>query len=96
MIWAVKGYTSGDTGCHWINGNLQANNSRYFEGDATVQRVWLDLVDFVPGTEHTLTLKYGTTKGGKHAYELSDHLGLVGRLGHPRRSLSGSDRLHNG
>lgn len=35
----VTGYTSGDNGCRWINGNLQSNNSIYFEGDATVQRV---------------------------------------------------------
>ena len=35
------GYTTGDTGCRWINGNLQANNSIYKEGDATIQRVWL-------------------------------------------------------
>jgi hypothetical protein len=61
------GYSSGDTGCRWINGNLQSNNSRYFEGDATVQRLWLK--DFVPGSTHTVTLKYGTTKGGKHAYD---------------------------
>src|SRR5262245_34913781 len=39
------GYASGDTGCRWINGNLQKNNSTYAEGDATVQRLWLtDLV----------------------------------------------------
>ena len=43
----------------WINGNLQSNNSIYFEGDATVQRVWL--TDLAPGSTHTLTLKYGTT-----------------------------------
>ena len=41
------GYATGDTGCRWINGNLQANNSTYAEGDATVQRVWL--TDFLPG-----------------------------------------------
>ena len=61
------GYTTGDEGCRWINGNLQSNNSIYKEGDATVQRVWL--TDFVPGSSHTIRLKYGTTKGGKHAYD---------------------------
>ncbi|HEY4516434.1 MAG TPA: hypothetical protein VJG64_00645 [Candidatus Paceibacterota bacterium] len=61
------GYLTGDTGCRWTFGNLQPNNSKYFEHDATVQRVWLD--GFVPGSEHTITLKYGTTKGGKHAYD---------------------------
>ncbi len=61
------GYPSGDTGCQWINGNLQGNNSAYTEGDATVQRVWL--TDYTPGSTHTVTFKYGTTKGGKHAYD---------------------------
>ncbi|HEY3407426.1 MAG TPA: hypothetical protein VGK53_04560, partial [Propionicimonas sp.] len=61
------GYTAGDTGCRWINGNLQSNNSTYAEGDATVQRLWL--TDFAPGTTHSVTFKYGTTKGGAHAYD---------------------------
>lgn len=60
------GYTSGDLGCQWINGNLQSNTAYYAEGDATVQRVWL--TDFPPGL-HSVTLQYGTTKGGKHAYD---------------------------
>src|SRR4030095_5551062 len=58
---------TGDTGCRWINGNLQSNNSKYFEDDSTVQRVWV--TGFEPNTEHTITLKYGTTKAGKHAYD---------------------------
>ena len=56
-----------DEGCHWINGNLNANNSTYHEGDSTVQRLWID--DFTPGSSHTITFQYGTTKGGKHAYD---------------------------
>ena len=62
------GYATGDTGCRWINGNLlNANNSIYNEGDATVQRLWL--TGFAPGSTHTVQFKYGTTKGGKHAYD---------------------------
>ena len=61
------GYSSGDTGCRWTNGNLQSNNAIYYEGDATVQR--LSLTGFVPGSVHTVTLKYGTTKDGSHAYD---------------------------
>src|SRR3990172_1843696 len=61
------GYASGDQGCRWINGNLQANNSTYFEGDATVQRLWLTA--YAPGSLTTVTLQYGTTKAGKHAYD---------------------------
>ena len=29
------GYTTGDTGCRWTNGNLQHNNSLYREAAAT-------------------------------------------------------------
>src|SRR4029079_12788715 len=61
------GYTSGDTGCRWTNGNLQSNNSTYFEGDATPQRLWLD--GLTPGETDTITFDYGTTKQGKHAYD---------------------------
>ena len=63
------GYVSppSNLGCHWTNGNLQSNNSTYFEGDATVQRLWL--TDLVPGDSVTVTLEYGTTKGAKHAYD---------------------------
>ena len=56
-----------DPGCHWINGNLNANNSTYHEGDSTVQRAWL--TGFAPGSSHTVTFQYGTTKGAKHAYD---------------------------
>src|SRR3989344_2649408 len=60
------GYASGDTGCQWTNGNLQSNNSSYFEDDATVQRLAID--DLATG-DHTAIIKYGTTKGGKNAYD---------------------------
>ncbi len=61
------GYATGDTGCRWINGAINGNNSVYQEGDSTVQR--LSIEGFEPGTEHTVTIQYGTTKQGKHAYD---------------------------
>ena len=62
------GYTDGDLGCRWINGNLQSNNSTLFEGDATVQRVFL--TDIRGNFDHTIIFRYGTTRGtGKHAYD---------------------------
>jgi hypothetical protein len=61
------GYTTGNTGCRWINGAINGNNSVYQEGDATVQRLSLD--GFAPGSTHTVTIQYGTTKQGKHAYD---------------------------
>ena len=45
---------------------LQQNNSTYAEGDATVQRLWVS--ELTSGL-HTLTLHYGTTKGGTHTYD---------------------------
>ena len=57
-----NGYSTGDAGCRWTNGNLQSNNSQYSEGDATVQRVSIE--GLAPGSTHTISLKYGTTKGG--------------------------------
>ncbi len=62
-----SGYGSGDTGCRWTNGNLQANNSTYIEGDSTVQRLWIE--GYAPGSTHTVTFQYGTTKQGKRAYD---------------------------
>ncbi len=52
--------------CNWTNGNLNASNSLYQEGDSTVQRLWIE--GFDPGS-HSVTFKYGTTKAGKHAYD---------------------------
>ena len=61
------GYTTGNLGCRWINGNLNHNNSSYPENTATVQRLWL--TGFEPGSVHNIYLNYGTTKAGKHAYD---------------------------
>jgi hypothetical protein len=61
------GYVTGDTGCRWTNGNIQSNNSLYAEGDSTVQRLWME--GYAPGSTHTVTFQYGTTKAGKHAYD---------------------------
>jgi|GEM_PF-3077858 len=61
------GYDTGDTGCRWVNGNLVPSKATYHEDDATPQRVWLK--GLAPNSAHTITLKYATTKGGKHAYD---------------------------
>jgi hypothetical protein len=61
------GYATGNTGCRWTNGNLNSSNSTYQEGDSTLQRV--SIKGLTPGSTHTVTLKYGTTKGGSHAYD---------------------------
>jgi hypothetical protein len=61
------GYDSGNTGCRWINGNLNTNAATYVEGDATVQQAYIE--DLAPGSTHTVTFQYNTTKNGKHAYD---------------------------
>lgn len=61
------GYNANPGNCNWINGNLNGNNSTYQEGESTVQRLWLE--GFAPNSSHTVTLQYGTTKQGKHAYD---------------------------
>jgi hypothetical protein len=55
-----------DLGCHWVNGDLNHNNSKYIEGDATVQRA---LIITTPGQPHSVTFQYDTTKSGAHAYD---------------------------
>ncbi|MBI2285273.1 Ig-like domain repeat protein, partial [Candidatus Saccharibacteria bacterium] len=69
------GYTSGDTGCRWINGNLQSNNSIYFEGDATPQRAFIKQLT---NGSHTIAFQYDVMKNQsgtpKHAYDfLTDY-----------------------
>ncbi|GAB4470679.1 MAG: hypothetical protein Kow0088_03780 [Anaerolineales bacterium] len=59
--------SGGDTDvCDWTNGAIQANNSTYFEGDVVPQRL---VITGLSEGEHTLTLKWQTTKDGKHAYD---------------------------
>src|SRR5260370_15759460 len=62
----ANGAGNGPT-CTWTNGNLTDNNSTYREGDASVQ--WLGLTGLAVGTSHTVTVEYGSTKNGLHAYD---------------------------
>src|SRR5262249_56217224 len=42
----------------WINGILNPNNSEYFEGVSTLQRILFDSVTTTPGNVHTLTFSH--------------------------------------
>ncbi len=53
-------------GSNWVNGNLGASNSKYFEGDSIPYRIGLTNLD--AGT-HTVTIQWDTTKSGKHAID---------------------------
>ncbi|MDE3083122.1 MAG: hypothetical protein KGJ39_06850 [Acidobacteriota bacterium] len=57
--------------CNWINGDLNGQNSTYYEGDATTQVVGLS--GLAAGT-YTLQLTYATTLKNRHAYDfLTDY-----------------------
>ena len=59
--------TSGD--CEWINGILQGNNSAYFEGTSTLQRLVFEGIEPVAGDTHIVTFTADATKSGVHAYD---------------------------
>jgi hypothetical protein len=50
----------------WVNGNLGASKSVYFEGDSIPYRMRFD--NLAAGS-HTVTIKWDTTKSGKHAID---------------------------
>ncbi len=54
------------SGCSWINGDLNGQNSTYYEGDATTQVVGLS--GLAAGT-YTLNLSYASTVKSQHAYD---------------------------
>jgi uncharacterized repeat protein (TIGR01451 family) len=53
----------------WINGILNPNNSEYFEGVSTLQRILFDSVSATAGNVHTLTFSHQAAKGSAHAYD---------------------------
>jgi hypothetical protein len=55
------------TNCAWQNGNLNANQAHWQEGDSVPYQVVIS--GLTPGNSYTLTIGYGTTKGGKHAID---------------------------
>ena len=52
---------------NWGNGDLNAQNSHYFEGDSVPFRA--TFADLVVGQTYTITLSYDTTKAGKHGFD---------------------------
>ena len=51
----------------WINGNVGQSKATYFEGDSLPYRMKFD--NLLPGSSHTVTIKWDTTKGGTHALD---------------------------
>ncbi len=53
----------------WVNGNLGASKSHYFEGDSIPYRMRMQGLSNAPGNSHTITFSWDTTKAGKHAID---------------------------
>ncbi|UVO39390.1 DUF11 domain-containing protein [Bradyrhizobium arachidis] len=52
---------------NWGNGDLNTNNSHYFEGDSVPFRA--TFAGLVVNQTYSITLSYDTTKSGKHAFD---------------------------
>ncbi len=70
--------TQEDAGGSWINGNLNANNSDYTEGDFVPQRVLLSEIQ--PGLNQ-LVFTFDITKSSTWAYDFVDHLAILDEPG---------------
>ena len=55
------------TGSAWQNGNANASNAHWAEGDSIAYR--MKFGGLVPGSTHHVTIQWDTTKGGKHALD---------------------------
>ena len=53
----------------WINSILQSNNSAYYEGSSTLQRIVLVGIPATNGNTHSLRLSHQAYKSGRHAYD---------------------------
>src|SRR6266545_1887585 len=54
------------TANQWVNGNLGASKSSYFEGDSIPYRMRFGNLSLA---SHTVTIEWDTTKSGKHAID---------------------------
>jgi hypothetical protein len=55
------------TGTAWVNGNLNASQAHYMEGDSVPYRVAFAELD--TSVTHTFTVEYDSTQGGHHALD---------------------------
>jgi uncharacterized repeat protein (TIGR01451 family) len=51
----------------WVNGNVGSSKATYFEGDSLPYRMLFD--NLLPGSTHSVTIEWDTTKSGKHALD---------------------------
>ena len=55
------------TGANWQNGNANANNAHWAEGDSIAYRI--KFTALTAGSPHQVTIEWDTTKAGKHALD---------------------------
>jgi hypothetical protein len=75
------------SGTQWVNGNLGASKSVYFEGDSIPYRLTFDNLS-TTGT-HTVTIEWDTTKSGKHAIDYIDTFNASVANANPCAGVSG-------
>jgi hypothetical protein len=74
----------------WVNGNLGASKSVYFEGDSIPYRMTMSNLVTTPSVIHHLVIEWDTTKGGTHALDyLTTWNASVGNA-NPCLGISGS------
>src|SRR5882762_2813683 len=80
---------SGDP-ADWVNGNLGASKSIYFEGDSIPYRLLLD--NLSPGSPHTVTIEWDTTKSSKHSIDYLTTFDRSAANADPCAGVSGCDK----
>src|SRR4030065_1269028 len=75
----------------WVNGNLGASKSGYFENDFISYRMRFG--DVTTGTEnpHTVIIEWDTTKGGKHAIDYLTTFNRTVATANPCLGVTGCD-----
>src|SRR4051812_12819113 len=59
----------GGTATQWLNGNLGASKSVYFEGDTVPYRMRFSNLSTNAAVVHTVIIEWDTTKGGRHSFD---------------------------
>jgi len=71
----------------WQNGNLNANNSHYAEGDSAAYRVVLS--DLTAANVYSLVIEYDVKNGGKHAIDFLTSFDRTESAANPCSGVSG-------
>ncbi|MBI4038117.1 hypothetical protein HY387_00480 [Candidatus Daviesbacteria bacterium] len=75
----------------WVNGNLGASKSSYFEGDSIPYRLTFDNLSLA---SHTVTIEWDTTKSSKHAIDYLTTFNQTVATANPCLGVSGCGSLN--